>query len=202
MKRVGILVYDGVSALELASPLEAFARAGENGAAFEILLVAEDLGAVVAAGGLRLAPQRTLTTLSHCDVLVVPGGPGAESLLEHRVLLNWLARAGRNAEALLVTGSGALLAGAAGLLDGRRATTHWTELPRLREISPAATLAEGAELVEDGALVSATGAAAGLSASVGLVERLVTRDAARRLARTLDLSWPPEGAEDDEEAAP
>ena len=130
-KLVGIVIFPEVEVLDFCGPYEVFsvtrldeARRREEPSPFQVLLVAETLAAVQAAGGMRVLPDCTLADCPQLDILLAPGGWGTRQQILNETLVSWLASRGRQVETLTSVCTGALLLGKAGLLDGRRATTH------------------------------------------------------------------------------
>ena len=130
-KRVGILIFPSVEVLDFCGPFEVFSatrlneeRRREESSPFETVVVAEESGIVVALGGLRIVPNYSLDDCPPLDVLLVPGGWGVRSEINNPTLQSWLAERGREVELLTSVCTGAMLLGKAGLLQGRRATTH------------------------------------------------------------------------------
>lgn len=195
--RAGILVFPDVEVLDFCGPFEVLsvarqdeARRRETGSPFEVLLVAEGLGPVRATGGLSVLPHVDLASCPPLDVLVVPGGWGTRAALERESLVRWIAA--RAAEARLVASvcTGALLLGRAGLLDGRRCTTHWWTLDELQAMVPATTVVRDLHFVEDGPVVTSAGISAGIDMSLALVARLLGEDVARATARYMEYPYP------------
>ena len=146
-KRVGILVFPDVEVLDFCGPFEVFSvtrldeeRRRETPSPFEVMLVAEEPGTVVATGGLRVMPDCTLDACPLLDVLVVPGGWGTRRELHNERLLGWIRERAGQVETLTSVCTGSMLLGHAGLLDGRRATTHWRSLDWMRTSFPAVTV--------------------------------------------------------------
>ena len=145
-KRVRILIFPAVEVLDFCGPYEAFPvtcldgeRRREKSSPFVVLLVAERAEPVVATGGLRVIPDVTLETCPPLDILVVPGGWGTHKEISNQRLLTWLAERAKQVETLTSVCTGAMLLGQAGLLDGRRVTTHWRSLDRMHQSFPAVT---------------------------------------------------------------
>ena len=164
--RFGILVFPNVQQLDLTGPYEVFATA--QGA--EVVLVWKDRNPILSSTRLSLTPTATFDDCPPLDVLCIPGGGGVNPLLEDEAVLRFVCE--RAAEARYVTSvcSGALVLGAAGLLKGKRATTHWNAhdfLARLGAIPVAG------RIVEDGNLITAGGVTAGIDFGLLLVARLL-----------------------------
>lgn len=195
--QVGIVIFPDVEVLDFCGPFEVFSvtrlddtRRRETASPFEVRLVAETRDVVVATGGLKVTPDCTLAECPPLDVLVVPGGWGTRALLEHRPLLDWIAGRGAAVPMLTSVCTGALLLGRVGLLDGRRATTHWRALDLLREVAPRATVEEKLHVVEDGHVVTSAGISAGIDMSLRVVARLHGETIARETARHMEYPYP------------
>jgi transcriptional regulator GlxA family with amidase domain len=140
---------------------------------------------VTTTGGLRVVPHHDFVRAPHPDILVVPGGFGTRALLEDRPTLDWIRD--RAAEARRVTSvcTGALLLAKAGLLAGRRATTHWGALDLLASLDPTITVERKRRVVEDG-IVTSAGVAAGIDMALSIVESLHGRGVADDTARYIE----------------
>ena len=175
-------IFPEVEVLDFCGPYEVFsvtrldeARRREEPSPFQVLLVAETLAAVQAAGGMRVLPDCTLADCPQLDILLAPGGWGTRQQILNETLVSWLASRGRQVETLTSVCTGALLLGKAGLLDGRRATTHWRSLAWLRESCPAVTVEEQLRVVEDGHILTSAGISAGIDLALKVVGRYLWR---------------------------
>jgi transcriptional regulator GlxA family with amidase domain len=196
-RRVGILVFPEVEVLDFCGPFEVFsvtrldeARRREDLSPFDVLLVAEGGRAVTASGGLRVVPDHTLASCPPLDVLVVPGGWGTRREIGNRPLLDWIAARSREVATLASVCTGAMLLGHAGLLDGRRATTHWRSLDWMAESFPRATVVRDRHVVEDGTLITSAGISAGIDLSLRVVVRYCGEPVARATARHMEYPYP------------
>ena len=195
-KRVGILVFPDVEVLDFCGPFEVFsvtrldeARRREEPSPFEVFLVAQTDGVVKATGGLRVVPDHTLATCPPLDILVVPGGWGTRKEISNRRLLDWIAERARHVETLTSVCTGSMLLGHAGLLDGRRATTHWRALDWMRQSFPTVTVEEKLHVVEDGHVITSAGISAGIDMALRVVERYHGHDIALATARNMEYAW-------------
>lgn len=200
-RRVGILVFPEVEVLDFCGPFEVFSttrldesRRREDPSPYEVLLVAEDRGVAVASGGLKVVPDQTPDDCPPLDVLVVPGGWGTRREITNERLLAWIATAAGRAGTLASVCTGSMLLGAAGLLDGRRATTHWRALPWMRESFPAVTVVEDQHVVEDGDLFTSAGISAGIDLALRVVARHHGEAIARATARHMEYPFPDDNA--------
>jgi transcriptional regulator GlxA family with amidase domain len=196
-RRVGILVFDGVEVLDFCGPFEVFSvtrlneeRRREDPSPFEVLLVAQEAGVVTAAGALKVIPDVTLDSCPALDVLVVPGGWGTRREIHNAELLDWIGQRGRQVETLTSVCTGAMLLGHAGLLDGRRATTHWRSLDWMRESFPQVTVEHALHVVEDGHVLTSAGISAGIDMALRVVARYHGDVIARATARQMEYPFP------------
>jgi transcriptional regulator GlxA family with amidase domain len=198
-RRVGILVFHEVEVLDFCGPFEVFAttrldesRRREEPSPYEVVLVAEGRDVVVASGGLKVIPDRTPEDCPPLDVLLVPGGWGTRREIGNRRLLSWIAETGRRIETLASVCTGSMLLGMAGLLDGRRATTHWKALPWMRQSFPDVTVVEDQHIVEDGDVLTSAGISAGIDLALRIVARHHGEEIARATARHMEYPYPVE----------
>jgi transcriptional regulator GlxA family with amidase domain len=198
-RRVGILIFPQVEVLDFCGPFEVFSvtrlneeRRREEQSPFEVLLIAESAEPVTATGGLRVIPDLTIDACPPVDVLVVPGGWGTRREIKNQRLLAWIAERGKIVETLTSVCTGAMLLGQAGLLDGRRATTHWRSLPWLRESFPTVIVEEKLHVVEDGHVLTSAGISAGIDMALRVVARYHGEPIARATARHMEYPYQPE----------
>lgn len=196
-KRVGILIFPDVEVLDFCGPYEVFSvtrlnegRRREESSPFEVLLVAERAQPVMATGGLRVIPDVTLETCPPLDIIVVPGGWGTRKAIGNRRLLAWIAERAKQVETLTSVCTGAMLLGQAGLLDGRRATTHWRSLDWMRQSFPAVTVEDKLHVVEDGDVLTSAGISAGIDMALRVVARGFGEAVGRATARHMEYPFP------------
>ena len=195
---VGILVFDDVEVLDFAGPFEVFSRTrstpglesrrSEDSAPFNVFTVAPRKGFVIATGGLRIVPHHDFTTAPPIDVLVVPGGFGTRPLLHDAEVLAWLRRTAAAAQRVTSVCTGALLLAQAGLLTGRRATTHWSSLDRLAGMDATIRVESGQRVVDDG-VITAAGVSAGIDMAFAVVAAICGREVADETARYIEYPF-------------
>ena len=197
MKRtqVGLLLFDDVEVLDFAGPFEVFSRTrltpgadsrrSDDSAPFRVFTVAASADIVVATGGLRIVPEFTFRTAPPIDLVVIPGGFGTRRLLDDPEVLGWIRLIASTAEQVTSVCTGSLLLARAGLLAGRRATSHWAALDLLPGIDPTIHVERGVRVVEDGVITSA-GVSAGIDMALAVVETLHGRAVADETARYID----------------
>jgi transcriptional regulator GlxA family with amidase domain len=196
-KQVGIVVFDDVEVLDFCGPFEVFSvtrlddsRRRETASPFEVRLIAETRDVVVATGGLRVTPDCTLDECPPLDVLVVPGGWGTRRLLDHAPMIDWIRTRGATVPTLTSVCTGALLLGESGLLDGRRATTHWRSLDLMRERFPRVTVEDALHVVEDGHVFTSAGISAGIDMALRVVTMVHGEKIGRETARHMEYPYP------------
>ncbi len=173
--RIAILIFDRLTALDAIGPYEVLSRL--PGA--ELRFVAEDPGPKrTDTGALGVHADVSLADLPDPDVLVIPGGKGSRPLMGDPGVLDWLRTAHQTSVWTTSVCTGSLVLGAAGILDGKRATTHWAYLERLRELG-ATPVAE--RVVEDGKVVTAAGVSAGIDMALRLAARIAGDDVAQAI---------------------
>jgi transcriptional regulator GlxA family with amidase domain len=196
--QVGILVFDDVEVLDFAGPFEVLSRTrttpglesrrSEDSAPFNVFTVAPHPGPIVAVGGLRIVPHFDFTSAPAIDILVVPGGFGTRTLMEDAAVLSWLRRTADAAQRVTSVCTGALLLARAGLLSGRRATTHWSALDRLAGLD--ATIAvEADQRVVDDAVVTSAGVSAGIDMAFAVVKAFCGHEVAAETARYIEYPF-------------
>jgi transcriptional regulator GlxA family with amidase domain len=210
-RNVVILVYPGVQSLDVTGPLEVFcgaqqlleagprrapagqplAEAPPNGGAdrgYTTTIVSADGAPVATSSGLTIVPH---TDLDHAprtiDTLLVAGGAGSEEACADTALIEWITAGAPSARRVASVCTGAFLLAAAGLLDGRRATTHWAAAAELARRHPQVEVDPEPIFVRDGRVWTSAGVTAGMDLALAMVEEDLDRDAALTIARHLVL---------------
>ncbi len=181
--RIGSLLFEGVDQIDLTGPFEVLSRIPNS----TYRIYAKTIEPVRDLKGLRLTPDATLAEAPPLDVLHVPGGFGQEALMEDAEVLGWIRQQAAGACSIFSVCTGALLCGAAGLLKGRRATTHWASF-HLLPFFGATPVNE--RVVVDGSYVFAAGVTAGIDGALRLAAELRGEDAARAIQ--LYMAYAPE----------
>ncbi len=196
--QVGVFVFDDVEVLDFAGPFEVFSRTratpglesrrSEDSAPFNVFTVAPRPGPVVATGGLKIVPHWDFANSPAIDVLVVPGGFGTRPLLEDAEVLAWIRRTAARAQRITSVCTGALLLAQAGLLAGRRATTHWSSLDRLAGLDATITV-DGSQRVVDDVVITSAGVSAGIDMAFAVVAAYCGREVALETARYIEYPF-------------
>lgn len=189
-RRVQILAFPDVQILDVAGPSEVFAIADRihDGAAYSIELVARAAGPLQTSGSLGLIAKREIAACSEdLDTLVVAGGLGVRDALGDEELIEWVRQAAKRSRRVASVCTGAFLLAKAGLLDGRRATTHWSACRRLAAMHPSVEVEMDSIFVRDGNLFTSAGITAGIDLTLALVEDDLGSAVALEVARMLVL---------------
>lgn len=185
VRRVGILVFDGVKLLDVAGPAEVFSEANQFGASYEVVIYSADGRDVASSIGMKVGVDAAAADAGPLEMALVAGGdvipthPVSSELAEAARVM---AKQARRTASIC---TGAFILAAAGLLDGRRATTHWQHAGTLARAHPAIAVEPDAIYVEDGPFFSSAGVSAGIDLALALVERDHGAALARDVARSL-----------------
>lgn len=180
---VVIVAFDGFQSLDLSGPAEVFAAAG-----WPVRVVTVDGAPVRSSSGITVVPHGDLASArGPIDVLVVVGGEGTPAAMGDARLLAWLRRAAARSRRVTSVCSGAFVLAEAGLLDGRRATTHWSVCDALAERYPTVDVDPDPIYVRDGDVWTSAGVTAGMDLALALVEEDLGREVALGIARRLVL---------------
>ena len=172
--QIGSLLFEGVDQIDLTGPFEVLSRIPNS----TYRIYGKSTDTVRDLGGLRLTPDAALADAPPLDVLHVPGGFGQEALMEDAEVLGWIARQAAGARSVFSVCTGALLCGAAGLLRGRRATTHWASFHLLPMFG---AIPVNQRVVVDGDWIFAAGVTAGIDGALRLAAELRGEDAAKAI---------------------
>lgn len=195
-KRVGILIFDDVEVLDFCGPFEVFSvtrlneeRRREEPSPFQVALIAESKDPVVATGGLRVLPDYTLEDCPPLNILVVPGGWGTRKEINNEKLLKWIRGRATEVETLSSVCTGSVLLGKAGLLDGRRATTHWRALQWMREVLPQVIVEDSWHVIVDDNIYTSAGISAGIDMALRIVGHYHGDEIAQATARQMEYAF-------------
>jgi cyclohexyl-isocyanide hydratase len=182
--RIGLLAFPAMTQLDLTGPLQVFAGLPDA----DVRVLWKTLDPIQTHGGLRLIPDTTLADCPKLDVICVPGGAGVLDLMEDPEILDFLRM--QAAEAIFVGSicTGALVLGAAGLLRGRKATTHWawTDL-----LVPLGAIPTKGRVVRDGKFFTGGGVTAGIDFALTMVAELAGQEAAESIQLGIEYAPAP-----------
>lgn len=192
-RTVAICAFPAVQSLDVTGPLEVFAAAqalieatGRRDRGYELLVLSRDGRPLKTSSGLRMAPHASFADApSTIDTLMIAGGRGSRAAAADERTLAWIAASARTARRTASVCTGAFLLAAAGVLAGRRATTHWAAASELARAYPAVTVDPEPIYLRDGPVWTSAGVTAGMDLALALVEEDLDRDAALTIARHL-----------------
>ncbi|GII53134.1 AraC family transcriptional regulator [Planotetraspora thailandica] len=185
-RRIVFAVFPDFQILDLTGPHEVFTQAGRITGGVVIETVAGASGPVSSSGGLAISPTLTVDEAAGpVDTLIAVGGGGVHRACEDARFVDWLARTARNARRTASVCSGAFLLAAAGLLDGRRAVTHWSRCDELAERYPQVTVDPDPIFVRDGDVWTSAGITAGMDLALAMTEDDHGPEVSRAVARQM-----------------
>lgn len=171
---IGLLLFPDITQLDMTGPYEVFARCPEA----KVHLIWKSLEPVTAGGGMQILPTTTFADCPQLDLICVPGGGGMNKLLNDLDVLDFITRQAKDARYVTSVCTGALVLGAAGLLKGKRAATHWTS----REMLPAFGATSAAErVVIDGNVITGGGVTAGIDFALVVAAHVFGPDLAKSI---------------------
>lgn len=188
---IWVLVFPDFLLLDATGPAQVFSTANDDArdaslpAPYRIHLISKDGGAVASSSGVTVLtepiPRRSLAGAT----LIISGGRGCDQAINDAATIRWIARAYKTLGRCCSVCSGAFMLAQAGLLDNRRAVTHWQDVKQLRQQYPAVQVHENAIYLKDGTLYTSAGITAGIDLSLSLVEEDLGRAAALSVAKRL-----------------
>ncbi len=193
----GILLFDNVDVLDFAGPFEVFngvrldeERRFADRSPIKIILVAQYAEPVKTFGDMLLAPDCSFEDCPPLDILIVPGGMGERLENHNPMVLEFIRSRAGELKTLASVCTGAFLLAAAGLLDGRSATTHHMSLDRMRESFPKVQVQEWVRYVEDGNVLTSAGISSGIDTALRIVAIHLGEHIARTTARYMEYHYP------------
>lgn len=200
-KTVGIVIFDDIEVLDFCGPFEVFStvrlnedKRREEPSPLDVKLVSERGGTVITSGGMQVTADYDFGSCPKLDILCVPGGWGTRKELANPVMLEWLRDRAAQVELLTAVCTGSMLLGFAGLLEGRRATTHWRSLDWMAESFSDTMVLRDLHVVEDGDLVTSAGISAGIDMALKVVDRYFGEEIARAAAKHMEYPYPESNA--------
>jgi len=188
---VGIYVYDEAEVLDFSGPFEVFSTASRMAGSsdiFNVFLVGETGATVSARGGFSINPSFSFSNHPPINVLIIVGGVHTEEMRKPMVL-NWIQDKSSKAELVASVCTGAFLLAEARVLSNQNVTTHWEDIPALRENYPALNVVDNQRWVDEGGIVTSGGISAGIDMSLYLVSKLFSKELAEKTAKQMEFEW-------------
>jgi cyclohexyl-isocyanide hydratase len=181
---IGMLIFPRLTQLDMTGPYEVLARLPNS----KVHLVAHSLDAVTTDRGMQIMPTVTFADCPPLDVVMVPGGPGQQDLMEDEMVLAFLRRQAKGAKYVTSVCTGSLVLGAAGLLRGKRATSHWAAIDHLK---PLGAIPAGERVVVDGNIITGAGVASGIDFALAVAAMLEGEEVARQIQLQIEYDPAP-----------
>jgi cyclohexyl-isocyanide hydratase len=184
MRRIGMLIFPRLTQLDMTGPYEVLARLPDTA----VELVARTLAPVKTDRGMQIVPSTTYADCPPLDVIMVPGGPGQQDLMEDEETLGFLRRQAAGARYVTSVCTGSLVLAAAGLLKGKRATCHWAAIEHLK---PLGAVPVREKVVIDGNIVTGAGVTSGIDFALTLAAILESEQVAREIQLQIEYDPAP-----------
>jgi cyclohexyl-isocyanide hydratase len=181
---IGMLIFPRLTQLDMTGPYEVLARLPNT----KVHLVAHTLAPVTTDRGMQIVPTVTFADCPPLDVVMVPGGPGQQDLMEDAVVLEFLRWQARGAKYVTSVCTGSLVLGAAGLLKGKRATSHWAAIEHLKALG---AIPVSERVVVDGNVITGAGVASGIDFALEVAARLEGEEVARQIQLQIEYDPAP-----------
>lgn len=191
MLTVGICLFDEVEVLDFAGPFEVFSLAEneQGGKLFNVIVISQN-NVIKARNGLTVLADYNLTNHPKIDVLVIPGGYGAEQIEIHNtVLLEWIKQQSNQVSILLSICTGVFLLAKIGLLDNLKATTHWMDVAQIQKDYPKIEVVTNQRYVDNGKIITSGGISSGIHASLYTVAKLSKIAMANETAKRMEFDF-------------
>ncbi|HEY8908875.1 MAG TPA: DJ-1/PfpI family protein [Desulfosporosinus sp.] len=188
--KIGILLFNEVEVLDFAGPFEVLSIATyleSNVKPFDVKTVAQTKETIRARNGLHVVPDYSFADNIIFDILIIPGGYGAEEIeINNEVVIGWIKDQMNKVTLMTSVCTGAFLLAKAGLLDGKRATTHWMDIDRLETEFEKVVVQRGVKYVDEGSIITSGGISAGINMSFFLILKLIGEEIARTTAKRME----------------
>ncbi len=186
MKKIGALAFPKFELLDLFGPLEMFGVLEQD---FAIEIVGTEAGSIASRQGPAVVVDATINDSRRFDMVLIPGGFGTRTLVSSQGVLSWLREVSGEARLVMSVCTGSALLAAAGLLDGRKATSNKIAFEWVMSQGPHVDWQKEARWVKDGKYYTSSGVAAGIDMSLGVIKDLLGEDTVRHVANWTEYSW-------------
>ena len=185
-RSIGVVLFHKFEILDVFGPLEMYGMVPES---FEICMIAEKSGEVASRQGPKSVVEYEFNEKRQYDILLVPGGKGTRREIDNLRLLEWLRKQSRNAEYVTSVCTGSAILAKAGLLDGMRATGNKMNFSFVMSQGPRVDWVKEARWVEHDKFFTSSGVSAGMDMSLGLIEKVLGKEAAKQSAIWAEYDW-------------
>ena len=189
-KNIGILLFNEVEVLDFAGPFEVFwitTYTEYNEKPFKVNTVAQTKDLIKARNGLKIRPDYDFYDAPRFDILIIPGGYGAEEIEIHNPkIINWIKNNMNNVDIMASVCTGAFLLAEAGLLDGKQATTHWMDIDRLEKEYTKVNVQRNVKFIDEYPIITSGGISAGINMSLYIIKKLLGEEIANVTAERME----------------
>ncbi|KZL89173.1 DJ-1/PfpI family protein [Clostridium magnum] len=189
-KNVGILLFNEIEVLDFTGPFEVFSITTYtecNEKPFKVHTVAETKELIKARNGLKIQPDYDFCDAPQFDILIIPGGYGAEEIEIHNPkIINWIKNNMNNVDIMASVCTGAFLLAEAGLLDGKQATTHWMDIDRLEREYTRVKVQRNIKFIDESPIITSGGISAGINMSFYIIKKLLGEEIANITAKRME----------------
>jgi transcriptional regulator GlxA family with amidase domain len=187
---IGILLFDEVEVLDFAGPFEVFSITqypNSNEKPFKVSTVAQTSDLIKARNGLKVQPEYDFYNAPQFDILIIPGGYGAEQIeIHNKEIINWIKNYINNAKIIASVCTGAFLLAEAGLLNGKQATTHWMDIDKFEKMYDKIDVKHEVKFVDETSIITSGGISAGINMSFHIIKRLLGIEIAKTTAKRME----------------
>lgn len=186
--KVGIFLFNEVEVLDFAGPFEVFSLTSkDNEKLFEVITIGETGEIISARNGLKVKPRASFKDNPDLDILIIPGGYGAEEIeIKNKAVLHWIIEQKDKVKILASVCTGAFLLAECGLLDHKSATTHWMDLDRMKDEYPKINVIDHIKFVDEGSIITSGGISAGINMSFHIIKKLCGADVAKSTSKRME----------------
>jgi transcriptional regulator GlxA family with amidase domain len=188
---IGIYIYDEAEVLDFSGPFEVFSTAARISGTpdiFNAFLVSEKGDTVTARGNYKVNPHYGFLNHPKIDVLIIVGGVHTGEI-EKQQVLSWIKKQSKNAQIVASVCTGAFILAEAKVLSSQKVTTHWEDIPDLRETYPNLEVIENQRWVDEGEIITSGGISAGIDMSLHLVSKIQSQELAAKTAKQMEFEW-------------
>ncbi len=191
--KVGILLFNEVEVLDFAGPFEVFSitiNPAADDKPFIVNTVSQTGGIITARGGLKILSDYSFDNSPFFDILIIPGGYGAEQIeIHNNILIKWIKTQEEKAEIVASVCTGAFLLAQSGLLDNKRAVTHWMDADRLQSEYERIAVLRGEKYVDETTVITSAGISSGIDMCLYIVSKLLNSAAAETAAKRMEYNF-------------
>ncbi len=195
MINVGILMFNEVEVLDFAGPFEVFSiTEKDNQKLFRVTTISEKGEIIHARNGLKIQPDLSFNHELELDILIVPGGYGAEEVeIKNKKVIEWIKMQKERVKIIASVCTGAFLLAESGILDNKNATTHWMDISRLENEYPKITVIKDTRFVDEDDIITSGGISSGINMSFHIIKKLfgyqIAEMTAKRMEYDIDIKY-------------